>query len=51
VYWLRQAADGGWPCYPYFARDPNLDRIRSDPDFVVFLNDLKSRWERNRATL
>ena len=51
VYWLRQAADGGWPCYPYFARDPNLDRIRSDPDFLVFLKDLKSRWERNRATL
>jgi len=51
VYWLRQAADGGWPCYPYFARDPNLDRIRSDPAFVVFLQDLKSRWERNRATL
>jgi len=51
VYWLRQAADGGWPCYPYFARDPNLDRIRSDPEFVVFLKDLKSRWERNRAAL
>jgi len=51
VYWLRQAADGGWPCYPYFERDPNLDRIRSDPEFVVFLKDLKSRWERNRAAL
>ena len=51
VYWLRQAADGGWPCYPYFARDPNLDRIRSDPDFNAFMKDLKSRWERNRATL
>ena len=51
VYWLRQAADGGWPCYPYFARDPNLDRIRDDPDFVVFLRDVKSRWDRYRATL
>jgi TolB-like protein/DNA-binding SARP family transcriptional activator/Tfp pilus assembly protein PilF len=51
VYWLRQAADGGWPCYPYFERDPNLDRIRSDPDFVVFMKDLKSRWEHNRETL
>jgi TolB-like protein/Tfp pilus assembly protein PilF len=51
VYWLRQAADGGWPCYPYFARDPNLDRIRSDPDFGIFMKDLKSRWERNRETL
>ena len=51
VYWLRQAADGGWPCYPAFERDPNLDRIRSDADFVVFMKDLKSRWERNRETL
>jgi len=51
VYWLRQAADGGWPCYPYFARDPNLDRIRADPDFVAFMHELKARWEGYRATL
>ena len=51
LYWLRQAAETGWPCYPYFERDPNLDRIRSDREFVAFLEDLKSRWERNRATL
>jgi len=51
VYWLRQAADGGWPCYPYFARDPNLDRIRSDADFVVFMKELNARWDHYRATL
>jgi len=51
VYWLRQAADGGWPCYPSFARDPNLDKIRSDPAFVAFMRELKAQWERYRATL
>jgi len=51
VYWLRQAAEGGWPCYPYFARDPNLDHIRGDPDFIAFMSQLKRQWERYEATL
>ena len=51
VYWLRQASENGWPCYPYFARDPNLDRIREDPEIIGFMRDLKARWERYRATL
>jgi hypothetical protein len=51
VHWLREAAETGWPCYPYFARDPNLDHIRSDPGFVAFMKQLKSQWERYRATL
>src|SRR3989441_8349409 len=51
VYWLHKAAEGGWPCYPYFARDPNLDRIRGDPDFIAFMEQLKRQWERYEATL
>ena len=51
VYWLRKAADTGWPCYPYFARDPNLDNIRSDPGVVAFMEQLKAQWEHYRATL
>ena len=51
VYWLRQAAEGGWPCYPYFARDPNLDRVRSDPEFVGFMKQLKAQWQREQETL
>jgi len=51
LYWLRQAAETGWPCYPHFARDPNLDNIRNDPGFVEFMNQLKRQWERYRATL
>src|SRR2546422_797212 len=51
VYWLRQAAQTGWPCYPYFARDPNLDNIRNHPSVVAFLKQLKSQWQHYRATL
>ena len=51
VYWLQRAAGTGWPCYPYFARDPNLRSIRSDPAFVTFMRELKARWERYQATL
>jgi len=51
VEWLRRAAAEGWPCYPLFASDRNLDNIRSDPAFVAFLREQKAQWERWRATL
>ncbi len=51
MYWLRQATEGGWPCYPYFTRDPNLDPIRNDPEFVAFMKQLKAQWEREQETL
>lgn len=43
--------DDGWPCYPSFARDPNLDNIRADPAFIAFLTALRGQWERYRAVL
>ena len=51
VHWLRRAADDGWPCYPYFARDPNLANVRTDREVVAFLAELKVQWERYQATL
>ena len=51
VEWLRRAAAEGWPCYPLFASDRNLDNIRSDPAFVAFLREQETQWERWRATL
>ena len=51
VDWLRRAAAEGWPCYPLFASDRNLDHIRGDPTFVAFLREQKAQWERWRATL
>ena len=51
THWLRAAADGGFPCYPLFERDPFLDNIRSDQGFLAFLREQRAQWERFRATL
>jgi hypothetical protein len=49
--WFRRAADDGVPCYPRFAHDPNLDGMRSDPEFRTFIEFLRQRWEEFNATL
>jgi hypothetical protein len=51
VGWLREAADTGFPCYELFARDPNLDPIRHDPQFVEFMADLQKRSAALRKAL
>jgi DNA-binding winged helix-turn-helix (wHTH) protein/Flp pilus assembly protein TadD len=44
VNWLEAAADDGFPCYPCFERDPNLDSLRESPRFVDFLSALQKQW-------
>ena len=39
--WLERAADTGFPCYPWFEKDPMLDPIRSDPGFIRLLERLR----------
>lgn len=51
MHWLQRAADEGFPCYPFFERDHNLDNLRQDPQFIAFMTNLKARWEGYRATL
>ena len=41
---LAQAADDGFPCYPWFKRDPCLESIRSNPRFVALVDELETRW-------
>ena len=43
--WLQMAADDGFPCYPLFVRDPNLDNLRANTNFVAFLNKQKMDWQ------
>ncbi|HEX6250009.1 MAG TPA: BTAD domain-containing putative transcriptional regulator [Gemmatimonadaceae bacterium] len=49
VRWLRTAAHTGFPCYPWFARDPLLDPIRADRAFRTLLAELRTAWERERG--
>jgi len=48
VAWLRTTVEKGMPNYPLFARDPDLDRVRSSPDFKAFMAELKPRWYAQR---
>lgn len=49
--WLQRAAEDGFPCYPLYARDKDLDTLRSDPHFMTFLGALHDQWQHNNATL
>ena len=42
---LESAAETGFPCYPLFEKDANLNNIRQDPRFVTLLAKLKQQWE------
>lgn len=46
--WLRITVAEGFPCYTLFARDSFLDPIRKDPGFVLFMTEMKTRWESYR---
>ncbi len=43
VKWLQQAADTGFPCYLWLARDPLLDPIRREAAFVTLADRLRQR--------
>jgi hypothetical protein len=46
VKWLEGAADDGFPCYPYFEADPNLESLRGHPRFTALMSRLRQRWQR-----
>ena len=45
IKWLEAAADDGFPCYPLFNTDKNLDNLRQDARFVSLLSRLRQKWE------
>ena len=46
VRWLERTADSGFPNYPYFQIDPNLEPVRSSREFAEFMERMKGPWER-----
>jgi tetratricopeptide (TPR) repeat protein len=49
--WLQFTTDDGFPCYPLFENDANLNPLRRDERFITFMAKLKQRWERYKATV
>jgi tetratricopeptide (TPR) repeat protein len=51
IKWLEVTADDGFPCYPLFERDANLDNLRQDARFVTFLAKQRQQWEHYKTIL
>jgi TolB-like protein/DNA-binding winged helix-turn-helix (wHTH) protein/tetratricopeptide (TPR) repeat protein len=51
LQYLRLATDDGFPCYPLFEHDSNLDHLRNDARFLSFLAEQKKQWEYFREHL
>jgi tetratricopeptide (TPR) repeat protein len=49
--WLEVTADEGFPCYPLFESDANLNNLREDARFISFMAKQKQQWEHYSATL
>ena len=49
--YLQMAADDGFPCYPLFEHDSNVDHLRNDPRFLRFMEEQKRQWEYFQAHL
>jgi serine/threonine-protein kinase len=42
--WLGRAIGSGFPCYPWFQRDPLLQPLQADPEFQRMMQDLQKSW-------
>ena len=47
--WLRTAADTGFPCLPWFERDPLLEPLRRLPEFATLLEYVRGRRDSSRS--
>jgi hypothetical protein len=45
VEWLRKTSDYGMPNYTLFSRSPHFERIRADPAYIAFMEELKKRYD------
>ncbi len=51
VKWLTVAAEDGFPCYPLFAADANLDNLRGNEKFEGLMTKLRGQWEHFQSIL
>lgn len=51
IKWLEVVAEDGFPCYPLFERDSNLNNLRQDTRFIAFLRKQREQWEHFRTIL
>jgi hypothetical protein len=49
--WLAEARTSGFPCYPWFERDPLLSPLRQTGMFQSFLDEFNQSWETKKAQL
>ena len=47
---LQEAADDGFPCYPWFVNDANLNSLRKDEHFIALMTKLREQWEHYQTT-
>jgi TolB-like protein len=50
MLWLEQAVDAGFPCWPYFLRDPSLSNLRGLPEFEDLIAGLQSEFPSSDRT-
>ncbi len=43
--WLEKTAEDGFPCYPWFDKDPCLQNIRNEPRFKALIKRLRMQWQ------
>ena len=51
IEYLQGAADDGFPCYPLFASDTQLDGLRQDPRFITLMAKLERDWKERKRSL
>ena len=44
MVWLERAADTGFPCWPFFRINPNLESLRQEPAFTRLVADLEQKY-------
>ena len=44
MHWLERAVETGFPCWPFFLRDPSLDNLRGLPEFEDLVASLRSEF-------